>query len=63
MTRAVEPQFCLVRVELQSVGGHPVADVKDAELELIGGRRHFVAAAAAATTTSGVSRVLGAREQ
>jgi len=37
MTRAGEQQFCLVCIELQSVGGHPLADVKDAALEVIGG--------------------------
>jgi len=36
-TQAGEQQSCLVCVELRSVGGHPVADVKDSALELIGG--------------------------
>jgi len=33
--RAGEQQFCRVCVQLQSVGGHPLADVKDAALDRV----------------------------
>jgi len=36
VTRGGEQEFCLVCVELQSVGGHPMSNVKDAALELTG---------------------------